>query len=144
MKINRHAQQPKDIYLEAQWLHSPYRDYVIHYSLDAHDIQFKQLTPDSYHAIVEFVAVVYNDNGATVNSIVTTAPMDLNVNEYMQAMRGGVGVTQKIAIPVRGDFFLRLGVHDVNSDHIGALEIPAESIKLPPQGSHSQPVRTSP
>jgi hypothetical protein len=47
-------------------------------------------------------------------------------------MQNGMGVDQTIAIPTQGNFFLRLGVHDLTSDHIGTLEVPVETIKLLP------------
>lgn len=134
-KIKHGQQPPKDNYLEANWLHSPYRNFQIHYSIDAHDIQFNQRSVDSYSDTLELVAVVYNDDGSIVNSLITTIPMVLRTDDYLQVINKGLGASQTIAIPTHGDYFIRLGVHDVNSGHIGALEIPAESIKLTPQTS---------
>jgi VWFA-related protein len=131
-KLKRHAQPPKDNYLDAKWLHSAYRNYQIHYSVDAHDIQFKQGSIKAYAANLQFIAVLYNDDGAIVNSLITTAPMELNLNQYLQIINAGLGIDQTIAVPTHGDFFLRLGIHDLNSGRVGALEIPAESIQISP------------
>jgi hypothetical protein len=43
-------------------------------------------------------------------------------------MQSGLPVKQQIAIPVKGNYFLRVGVHDVASDHIGAIEIPVDEV----------------
>jgi hypothetical protein len=131
-KIKRHQQPPKDNYLEPKWLHSPYREVQIHYSLSPTQLDLHSQTVDSYQGAVEFLAVVYDDYGEQVNSIATTARFDLNPNDYAQAMRAGVGLNQNIAIPTHGNYFVRLGVHDLNSGRIGVLEIPAESIQFHP------------
>jgi VWFA-related protein len=129
-KLKRHAPAPKDNYLQPKWLHTQFRNYVVHYSVDTKDIAFTSPSIGSYHANIEFIAVVYDDFGEQVNSVVTTVPLDLGPNEYVHAMRSALGLDQTIAIPTHGNYFLRLGLHDLTSGHLGALEIPAESIKI--------------
>jgi hypothetical protein len=34
-----------------------------------------------------------------------------------------------IAVPAKGNYFLHLGVRDVDGDHIGALEIAVDQVK---------------
>jgi hypothetical protein len=42
----------------------------------------------------------------------------------------------EISAPVKGDFFVRVGVRDVASDRLGALEVPIAVVaELPPAGS---------
>jgi hypothetical protein len=39
---------------------------------------------------------------------------------------------QEISVPVKGEYFLRIGVHDPATDKVGAVELPvAEVSKLP-------------
>ena len=38
-----------------------------------------------------------------------------------------------IQVPVKGSYFLRLGVHDTATDRVGALEIPIDRIPLSPK-----------
>lgn len=138
-KIKHGQERPKGNFLEDNWQHSPYRNFQIHYSINAHDLQLDQNSAESYTDTLELIAVVYNDDGAIVNSLVSTIPMVLRTDEYLKAINNGMGALQTIAIPSHGDYFLRLGVHDLNSGHIGALEIPAESIKLTAQGPGAKP-----
>jgi hypothetical protein len=42
---------------------------------------------------------------------------------------------QTVAIPNAGAFFLRAGVYDVASGHIGVIEIPTDRITLSPNDS---------
>jgi hypothetical protein len=55
----------------------------------------------------------------------------LNVNEahYRKLLQEGLAARLEIAVPVKGNYFLRVGVHDVASDHIGALEIPVDEVR---------------
>jgi hypothetical protein len=40
---------------------------------------------------------------------------------------------QSIDAPAKGAFFLRIGVHDLSSDRVGAVEVPLAAI--PPPGA---------
>jgi hypothetical protein len=88
-------------------------------------------TPDlNYHGHLKLVSVVYDDMGQVVNSKSSQVPIDVDSTEYQQMLRGGLGVDQSIAIPVKGNFFLRMGVYDVSGNKLGALEVPVDQIKL--------------
>ena len=52
----------------------------------------------------------------------------------------GLHTKEEIAIPVKGNFFFRLGVHDKVGDQVGALEIPVDQIRLgvPAAGAPTQ------
>jgi hypothetical protein len=54
-------------------------------------------------------------------------------------MKGTVSIHLEISVPVRGETYLRIGVHDLPTDRIGVVEIPVASVsRLAP------PVYTSP
>jgi hypothetical protein len=121
---------PKGNYLDKKYRKSEYRDYQIHYSVDTQTMQLMP-TPDlNYHGHVELVAVVYDDLGQVVNSKSTQVPIDVDNASYHQMMRSGVGIDQSIAIPVKGNYFLRMGVHDVPGNKLGVLEVPVDQIQL--------------
>jgi VWFA-related protein len=122
---------PNDNYLETKYRKSAYRDYRIHYSVSARAIQLTP-TPDSnYHAKLEFVAVVYDDEGQMVNSKRKQAPIELDDATYQRLIRNGrIGIDLSIAIPAKGNYFLRMGVHDVSANKVGALEVPVDQIQL--------------
>jgi hypothetical protein len=55
-------------------------------------------------------------------------------------MSNGISLDQTIAVPVHGQeiassFFLRAGVEEVSTGNIGAIEVPADRIQLPPASS---------
>jgi hypothetical protein len=41
---------------------------------------------------------------------------------------------QQIAVPAKGEFYLRVGVHDLIGDKIGAIEVPAAGVGSMAQG----------
>jgi VWFA-related protein len=120
----------KDNYLAKKFRKEAFREYRIHYSVNARALRFMP-TPDlSYHGVVEFVAVVYDDKGQVVNSKAGGVPIDVDEAAYARMMQAGLGTEQTIAIPAKGNFFLRLGVHDISGNKVGSLEIPVDQIKL--------------
>ena len=52
----------------------------------------------------------------------------LSEDRYRVLLAHGLQAQEQIAVPVKGNYFLRVGVHDVPSDHIGALEIPVDEV----------------
>jgi len=54
--------------------------------------------------------------------------LDMSEDRYRQLLAHGLQAQEQIAVPVKGNYFLRVGVHDVPSDHIGALEIPVDEV----------------
>ena len=46
-------------------------------------------------------------------------------------MSGGIKYAQQISVPAKGETFLRIGIHDLIGNKVGAIEIPANAV--PPQ-----------
>jgi hypothetical protein len=121
---------PPDNFLKPEWQHKPFRDYTIFYEADLHRARFTR-TPDGIrHGSFEFVAIVYTGDGEAVNSIIETATLNVSPERYRELLVSGLQMKEEIAIPVKGNFFLRLGVHDKVGDQVGALEIPVDQIRL--------------
>jgi hypothetical protein len=56
--------------------------------------------------------------------------MDLQPDTYARIMKGLLGTNQTIAVPDKGNYFLRLGVHDQEGDKVGAMEVPIGEVQL--------------
>jgi hypothetical protein len=129
-KVDKNAAMPQSNFLTPEWQHKPFRNYTVFYSADLHRVRFSR-TPDGMrHASIEFAAVVHTGDGETVNSILETDTLDLTTDQYRELLVSGLQRKKQIAIPAKGNFFLRLGVHDKESDQVGALEIPVDRINL--------------
>jgi hypothetical protein len=59
-------------------------------------------------------------------SLVLSLYIEVTEDERDLLMNSGITYDQVIAIPVEGNFFLRAGAQEMESDRVGALEVPAE------------------
>ncbi|WP_158821267.1 VWA domain-containing protein [Granulicella sp. S156] len=129
-KLQKNEPLPPNNYLRADFQRKPFRNYHVLYAVDPHKISFTRTPNGMHHGRLEFVAVVYNNEGETVNSIITTSPLELDNAAYRQLMQFGIGLRQTIAVPEKGNFFFRLGVHDTIGDRAGAVEVPVDNVQL--------------
>ena len=107
-RIAKDAPQPQWNYLQPQWRDKPYRNYQIHVHGEASRIGFVREADGERHGEIEFVAVVYTPGGETVNSIEKTIHFNLKDDEYRRFIQFGFGLDLPIAIPVKGEYFLRV------------------------------------
>ena len=129
-KVDKKSPLPANNFLHPEYKDKPFHTYTVAFRADISRMKLIQ-TPDGVrHGTVQFVAVVYDQSGETVNSLMSTGSVDLTEAAYQEMLRRGMLVKSQIAVPVKGNYFLRLGVHDVGGDQIGALEIPIDQVKL--------------
>jgi len=129
VRLDKKAPLPADNYMSAEYKGKPFRVYTVHIHADAHALRLAPAARGFHHGSVEFVTLVFDPNGMQVNSLLTTAVLNVSDAHYRQMLASGLGVQQQIAVPLKGNYFLRIGVHDVASDHIGGLEIPVEEVR---------------
>ncbi|MGA1983030.1 MAG: VWA domain-containing protein [Acidobacteriaceae bacterium] len=107
----------------------PYRHYSITYTIDIANIQFTPAPDGNYHAAFEYGIRVYNADGdEIVNSASKEAHPVLTPAAYQSMLKTGAVSHDEIDIPAKGDYFLRIAVHDLTTDRVGAIEIPTSSI----------------
>jgi len=130
-KDTANAPAAKGNYLNEKLRRKGYRNYAIRFSIDASDLQLMP-TPDltSYHGRIQLVAVLYDSQGQKMNSDMGELPVDIDKTTYYQIERTGLATGMAIAIPAKGDYFLRLGVRDMKTGRIGAVEIPMDRVKV--------------
>jgi VWFA-related protein len=127
-KLDKNVPPPADNHLEADFKSKPFRICAVKIHADARALRLNRQADGLRHGSVEFVTVVYDELGNRVNSLISTAVFNLSEDSYRQLLAIGLPAEQEIAVPVKGNYFLRVGVHDVPSDHIGALEIPVDEV----------------
>jgi VWFA-related protein len=114
-------------------LSGPYERYVIYIAALASDFTFAPIEGGKRRLAVEFVTNIYNTNGEVMNIARVRAARDVDDAQYNAILRGGLQFRQEISAPVKGETFLRIGLHDLASDRVGAVEIPVSTLaKLPP------------
>jgi VWFA-related protein len=127
---------PKENFLTEPFRTAPYRNYRIHYWVDPKDLSFTRTANGAYRDELQLVAMVYRDDGLVANSLATTLPIEVSADDLERVQIYGLTFDQTIAVPVAGNplpgsFCLRVGVGETPTGHVGAIEVPAEWIKLP-------------
>ena len=118
-------------------LKGPYRRYTIGIAADPSTMTFTASPDGSRHDSVEIVTFVYDADSTLINTVGDTIKADLTPALYAQYSHGGIPFKQEISVPAKGTYFLRIAVHDLPSDRIGALEVPVAAIQnLPPAQPH--------
>jgi VWFA-related protein len=129
-KLDKNAPLPVDNYLEANYKGKPFRTYTVKIHADARAFRMNREADGRRHGTIELVTLVFDQFGNRVNSMLQTAVLNMTEERYQQLLAHGLQAQERIAVPVKGNYFLRVGVHDVPSDHIGALEIPVDEVHL--------------
>jgi VWFA-related protein len=105
-------------------LTGPALHYTIEYAISPSQIQFYS-SAVLYRSRLAFSAIAYDADGKMLNSDIGAFAMPLNAEVYAAVQRDALHIRTGIDLPP-GKVFLRLGVHDLTTDKIGAFEIPLE------------------
>ncbi len=98
------------------------------------DTDLLALTPSAdgvLHGATTLLTIAYDREGRALNSVSNTLSINVPSTEYPQFLRGGIRYQQKLDIPAQAAW-LRAGILDPVSGHVGSLEVPF-SIKV---GTH--------
>ena len=64
-----------------------------------------------------------------MNAIREIGKAKLPAARYESLLQSGLKFHQNIDAPAKGEYFLRIGVRDVGSDRVGAVEVPLAAIQ---------------
>lgn len=115
----------------------PYRTYSLDAHLDLHSLTMTQNAAGNYEGTIEYAVVVYDADGDVVNQSARLGRISLPPDRYAQVLAHGMAMRQPIDVPVKGNYFLRVGLHDPNADRVGAVEVPVAAVQA--QQAASQP-----
>lgn len=107
----------------------PYRNYQLDTLLDIHYMQMAHVGNDSYQGSLELAVAVYNGAGDVVNTMFREVHLNLNPGLYADRLAHGLTGSGAIDVPAKGTYFIRIGMRDPTSNHVGAVEIPVDSLK---------------
>ncbi|MEO6807431.1 MAG: VWA domain-containing protein [Edaphobacter sp.] len=115
----------------------PFRSYNITYAINPTDITFLRTPDGKIHADFELVIFVYDPDGVLVNHLVTELHIASSLEEIRKNVAHGIQYSQQISAPAKGQYFLRIAVHDLNRDHYGVVEVATSDVNnlappLPP------------
>jgi len=111
----------------------PYRRYSIDFAANPRDITFTRSPEGNYQADIQFLAYLYDQDGTLLNTTGAAVKANMPPAAYAASLRGGLQFHQQISVPAKGAYYLRIGIHDVTGDRVGAIEIPVAAVsKMPP------------
>jgi hypothetical protein len=107
-----------------------FQRYVVDFDAEAKDMLFPPKPEGGYDCKIEFVVQVYQQSdGQLVNTVSKSLITTLNLGQRNKLIRGGFPFHEEVSVPLNGAYSLRIGVHDFNSDRVGAVEVPVASVK---------------
>jgi hypothetical protein len=115
----------------------PFKRFNVHFKAHLDDILCNPTPQGPLFCAVEFVTRVFDPDGAVINAQVNDIKENVKPDYFATIHRTRqhpeLQYNQQISVPAKGDYSLRIGVHDLVSDHVGALEFPISSLSnLPP------------
>jgi VWFA-related protein len=111
----------------------PYRSYAVDIAADPQAVSFTKAADGVYHSYLQFLTYVYDEDGRLINSVDNVVRANLPPAAYARVLAGGVPFRQEVSVPVKGDYTLRIGLHDLTGNRVGAVEVPVATVRnLPP------------
>jgi VWFA-related protein len=110
---------------DAEQLKGPLHRTVVDLLVDPRGLDFATAADGTRQDNVEFVLVAYDGDGKRVNYVDRPAPIGLDAEHYAKVRASGFPVRMELDLPA-GNFSLRIAVYDLNSGHIGSLEVPLQ------------------
>lgn len=114
-------------------LSGPYRRYSVIFLTNPREVNWTP-TPDGvHHCTLEFLTFVYDADGKLVNMQTNGISANIPAGKFSELLKQNIEYQQQISVPVKGEYYLRLGMRDAGTDRVGALELPVATVaKLPP------------
>ena len=110
----------------------PYLRYAIDIAADPRTL----LSPSAaggYQGAIQFLTYVYDQDGNIINLVDNRTSANLTPAAYVQSLHSGLHWRQEVSVPAKGSYFLRIGIHDLTGNRVGAIEVPVAAVKsLPP------------
>jgi hypothetical protein len=115
--------------LDVKLTKPPYRSYDLLVLVDIHSVAFSAGADGVRHGALELVTLIYDSGGEVVNQAENEVNLDVPPALYAEMLARGLRVSQSIEAPANGDYFLRIGVHDLRGDRVGATEVSLFGLK---------------
>jgi VWFA-related protein len=107
----------------------PYRSYTLDTLIDIHFVQMTHAGNGEYQGSLDSTVLVYSADGDVVNTRTRQAHFVLPPDRYADLLAHGLSASQSIEVPVKGTYFIRIGLHDPASNRVGAVEIPVATLQ---------------
>ena len=105
--------------------HGAAHRYIVDLTIDAHSLALDNQPDGSRKAAIELAIIAYDGLGHPLNDYTHAFQVGLNAAQFERILSSGITVRLPFDLPA-GQVDLRIGVHDLNADRAGSLEIPLD------------------
>lgn len=107
----------------------PFQRYTIDTIVNPTDLTFEQGNDGKVVTNFDVAILVYSAQGMLMNHLINQLHASATPQEFQQDMQQGLQFHEEISVPAKGDYFLRIVLHDVATDKLGAIEVPIDSVR---------------
>ena len=104
--------------------------YAIDYQLDGSAVHFASESNGTYRSILTLMAATFNSQGTMLTGVSHVGISNLQPSVHKEAISGKLVLHEEAYVPTQAAY-LRLGIQDQMSGHIGTIEIPLP-VPVPP------------
>lgn len=104
-------------------LHGTTQIYDVSCKIDAKTVAFAKDEKGNFVPHIALTFLAYDADGAVMNSAIGIFNHPLTQQQYHAVLQRGLTVSQQMELPL-GHTWLRVGVHDLPDDKVGATEMP--------------------
>jgi hypothetical protein len=103
--------------------------YAVDFAIDQKDLKLKLYTDGSHRGTLNISLVAYDRYGGIAARNDQIVTLNIKPDAYAAFEQSGVQIHEEIAVPAKGQFWLRTGVFDQASHKVGTMEIPLSSVQ---------------
>jgi VWFA-related protein len=107
----------------------PYRNYSVDLAANPHEVQLTKGPDGDYRGYLQFVTYVYDQDGRLVNRVEDLVRANFTQALYAHVIATGLPFHQEVSVPMKGEYYVRVGLHDLGSNRVGAVEVPVATVK---------------
>jgi len=128
----QHGLAQGDILSPHSTIKAPYRRVAVHFSALPNAITFTQQADGRRDASVSFDVYIYAEDGTLLLTNGRELKLHLNPLDYKRIMDSVVSMDIVVSVPASHSAFLRMGVEDMPTGRVGAIEISTRGLPAPP------------
>jgi VWFA-related protein len=107
----------------------PYQRYGVDYAINPGDLVFLHGEDGKVHVDYDLLVYVYDANGDLLNWFGSTHQIAASAEQMHRGTMHGILAHAEVSVPAKGEYFLRIAVHDRNRDHYGAVEVATSQVR---------------
>jgi VWFA-related protein len=129
-------------------MQGPYRRYSVNCAIEPRDLVFFHASDGKIHSDFSTIIFAYSADGMLVNMQMSSMHFVGTLDDVKALFAQGILRHDEISTPAKGEYFLRIAVHDLHRDRYGAVEVATSEVRNvvplpppPPAGADAAPAK---